>query len=559
MGIVMIPNKNQVMQEESSNEVSHIKQAPGVDCYEASKNGLKGCVVFKYLSNLLISAVSFDRFRHPAVTQRRISKTWLMGGNGALSAFGAAIIALFCFAGASPLAAAPTLHEQLLAADPGLREADEAHSAAYRLLRSILDKGSQQQLKNEQLVWINSLNQTLAQTPAFQRKQVVLQWTLERTQSLKGAYEARTGRVPHMEPPPLPQPFAQNTNVPPEMAPRDGPDESIQAENRKASLLCADISDYWKIEGETARLPECLPNALVDRLEQLVHWAKIDLSGVAKGRHPNLNLAYAVHHALIAKPLDLSSMAELLDQGKNLNLAEVPWVGSFQRILENRRLKAIALQEEALNLMKSGDAQAAESRLVQAVKEYPSASLSAYSAALASYDKLTQDKALRAVDGDWKKPSLPDKELMGKSTEQAAALRAFDGKEVLPALSSLARGLDAAGVLGKFSTDYEPAGNMDQPHPIRALQTMRKSEKYRELKSDESVFPKPFVDRMKFLDELIGPKTKDYEKLVEQGNGLEKESKFLDAATTFRLALAIEFSKELEQIIHRCEAKTSGL
>ena len=182
------------------------------------------------------------------------------------SAFGATIIALFCFAGASPLAAAPTLHEQLLAADPGLREADEAHSAAYRLLRSILDKGSQQQLKNEQLGWINSLNLTLAQTPAFQRKQVVLQWTLERTQSLKGAYEARTGRVPHMEPPPLPQPFAQNPNVPPEMAPRDGPDESIQAENRKASLLCADISDYWKIEGETARLPECLPNALVDRL-----------------------------------------------------------------------------------------------------------------------------------------------------------------------------------------------------------------------------------------------------------------------------------------------------
>ena len=166
----MIPNTNQVMQEDSSNEVSHIKQAPRVDCYETSKNGLKGCVFFKYLSNLLICAASFDRFRQPAVAQRRISMTWLMGRNGVLSAFGATIIALFCFAGASPLAAAPTLHEQLLAADPGLREADEAHSAAYRLLRSILDKGSQQQLKNEQLGWINSLNLTLAQTPAWWRK-----------------------------------------------------------------------------------------------------------------------------------------------------------------------------------------------------------------------------------------------------------------------------------------------------------------------------------------------------------------------------------------------------
>lgn len=481
-----------------------------------------------------------------------------MGVRRPLSGIGAIVVAIFCFAISGSLTAAPTLHEQLLASDRALREADAVHSAAYRLLRSSLDQDNQQQLKAAQIRWINSLNQTLAQTPAFQRGQVALQWTQERTKSLNGIYELRNGRAQNNNIPEPPRPNSQTQNIPREM-----PDEAQQAETRTAaaaSALITDIAKHWKTEDDASdKLPECLPNALVDRLEQLVPWSKIDPSGVVKGRYPNLKLAYAIHNSIIAKPLNLSAMADFLEQGKDLNLQDVPWVGSFRRILEARRVKALTLQEEALGLLKDGDSQAAEARMEQAAKEYSSTSLSAYSVALGFYNRLAQDKALRAVDGDWKKPSLPDKELFSVTSKQAAALRSFEGNEVSAALSPMAKGYDAANILWKFTSDFEPAGDLDQPHPIRALQAMRKSEKYRELKSNESFFSKPFVDRMKFLEELIGPKAKDYEKLVEQAAGLEKEGKYLDAATVYRQALGIEFSKELEQTIHSCEAKTSGL
>jgi len=559
----MSPSTKPMMQEELFNEVSHINRAPCVSCYASSGSELGWGMPFKILSIFLSRTGTTCRFYHPARDTRKILAAGLIGVSSTLSGIAAIIVAVFCFAISGSLTAAPTLHEQLLASDPGLREADAVHSAAYRLLRGSLDKDNQQQLKAAQIRWIDSLNQTLAQTPPSQRSQVVLQWTQERTRSLNGIYELRNGKAQIAAQPEVQQPATQNQGIPQYVTPPKWPSQSEQAETATTTLsthLCTDIANHWKsANDDTVELPDCLPNALVDRLEQLVPWSKIDQAAAAKGRYPNLKLAYGVHHALIAKPLDLTSLADLLGQCKDLNLGEVPWVGSFPRILEKRRVKALSLQKDAMSLLKDGDAQAAESRLEQAVKEYPSASLSAYSAALMSYDKLIQDKALRAVDGDWKKPSLPNKELVGKSTEQAAILRGFDGEEVLPALSSLAKGLEAAGVLGKFSSDYEPAGDRDQPHPIRALQAMRRSEKYRELQADDSVFTKPFIDRMKFLDELIGPKTKDYEKLMEQGAGLEKEGKYLNAASTFRLALGIEYSKELEQTIHRCEAKTSGL
>ena len=542
----------------------------------------------------------------------------------ALPCLGLIAIVFFGFVARESVAAAPTLHEQLLASDAGLRQVDGNHSDVYRLLRNSLDKDDQQQLKAAQIRWINSLNQTLAQTPEFQRRQVVLECTVERTKTLRHIYDLRTGKRPA-------DPEVENSVVyeliDSESNLRDGPgtnysvirrsqegevgkalaknnrwinlqfsdgstgwaheqnlkatqiqlrprtgeaevepipqrvvqQQQNESHDQAATLLCSEIAAHWKTGDEAAELPQCLSNALVDRLEQLVPWSKTDHTGVTKGRYPNLKLAYAVHNKLIAKPLNLAAMGDLLDQGRKLNMAEVPWVGSFSRILEKRREKALALQKEALDLMNNGDGQAAESRMEQAVKEYPSPSLSGYSAALALYHKLTQDKALRAVDGDWKKPSLPDRELVGKATEQATLLRAFEGNEVLPALSSLPKALTAAGLLGKFASDYEPAGSMDQPHPIRALQAMRKSEKYRELQSDGSPFTKPFLDRMKFLDELIGPKAKDYEKLIDRGSGLEREGKYLDAATAYRLALGIEYSKELERTIHGCEAKTSGL
>lgn len=395
--------------------------------------------------------------------------------------------------------------------------------------------------------WIHQQNLRLSNTPFVYKASGVI------PQDTHSPFIPRD--VPEPISKPLPEPVPAPTPA------RDYAKEAYEEENQRAKALCSEIATHWKMEDTNVEdFPEGLTKALTDRLEQLVPWDKINSSGSsAQGRHANLKLAYTVHNHLLVKPNNYKVMSDLLEQGQSLKVEEVPWVASFKRILENRRTKALSLQKEAIRLMKQNDPQAAELRLQLAAKEYPSDSLSKYATSLAFYNKLIQDKALRAVDGDWKKPSLPNKDLISKAAEQAAQLRTFDGTEVEPTLFSLTDGLEAAGILEKFASDYEAAGNMDKPHPIYALQIMRKSEKYSKLQTNTSEFSKPFLERLKSLDALIGPKAKEYENLIEQAKILEKNQKFLDAATTYRYALAIEYSKELEKTIHACEANTSGL
>ncbi len=550
-------------------------------------------------------------------------------------------LSIFCV---TSLNAAPTLHEEALSSDQTLQLVDKAHNEAYRSLRGIMNEDEKQLLKAAQINWINSLNQTLANTAANERKRVVRLWTTDRTTNLQAAYTARIGpatQIPQNIQVPqntkevvyelidsesnlregpgtnfaitrrsqkgevgkalteinrwiklqfsdgstswihqqnlrisniplvykagvvIPEPISNAIpqRIPDPVPARDFAKEALEEENKRATALCSEIAAHWKTEDtNVVDLPEGLTKALTDRLEQLVPWDKISSSGsLAQGRHANLKLAYAVHNHLLVKPVNFQIMSDLLEQGQSLKVEEVPWVAGFRRTLENRRAKALTLQKEAIRLMKENDPQAAELRLQLAAKEYPSDSLSKYASSLAFYNKLIQDKALRAVDGDWKKPSLPTKDLASKAAEQATQLRTYDGTEVEPTLFSLIDGLEAAGILEKFASDYEPAGNMDKPHPIYALQIMRKSEKYTKLQSNTSEFSKPFLERLKSLDTLIGPKAKEYENLIEQAKALEKNQKFLDAATTYRLALAIEYSRELEKTIHTCEANTSGL
>jgi len=60
-------------------------------------------------------------------------------------------------------------------------------------------------------------------------------------------------------------------------------------------------------------------------------------------------------------------------------------------------------------------------------------------------------------------------------------------------------------------------------------------------------------------NELIGPNAAEYEKLMKQARELEKDGKYLKATGIYRSALALEYSKELEQTIYKCESKASGL
>jgi hypothetical protein len=88
---------------------------------------------------------------------------------------------------------------------------------------------------------------------------------------------------------------------------------------------------------------------------------------------------------------------------------------------------------------------------------------------------------------------------------------------------------------------------------------MRKSEIYQQIQDNTSIFVRPFLSRIKYLDELIGPKAEEYERYIEKGKNLESDGKFIEAAKVYREALAIEFSIQLQELIHNCESKTSGL
>jgi tetratricopeptide (TPR) repeat protein len=325
--------------------------------------------------------------------------------------------------------------------------------------------------------------------------------------------------------------------------------EANKADNRAAQALLNEVAVFWKVDPTIDDIPKGLPVALALKLEQAV---------MAANNTPSLALAHAVHRSLTSSPLDLAVVAKLLLRESNFQSAGVPWADSFSRILANRKKQSIALQEEALKLLVHGDGNAAEKRMERALAAYPCHSLSQYTTALALFNNLSRDKALRAVD-DWSNPSLLDRELTGKASTQASLLRELAGNEVFPELLDLAWGLDAAGLLDGFSAACEPAGAKDCPHPVRALLSMRKSESYRHLQSNNSIFAKPFLDRIKYLEVLIGPKAVEYEQYIDKGNALEAEGKFLQASAAYRNALGIERSLQLEEKIRICESKSSGL
>jgi tetratricopeptide (TPR) repeat protein len=326
--------------------------------------------------------------------------------------------------------------------------------------------------------------------------------------------------------------------------------EAERAEKkRSAQVVLKEVAAAWSVDPKANDIPKGLPVALASKLEQ---------AAAGPSCTPSLALAHAVQRILSSEPLNLAAMANLLQRESRPESADIPWVDGFCRILENRRKQALLFQEESLKLLEDGDERAAELRIERALVAYHCPSLHQYTSALALYNKLSRDKALRAVDV-WNNPSLLDREWAGKASSQASALRELSNNDILPGFLDLALGLDAAGLLDEFSAECEPAGALGQPHPLRALSSMRKSEIYRQLQQSNSIFIKPFLSRIQYLEGLIGPKAAEYEQYTERGKILEGNGKFIEAAAAYRKALGIEFSRQLEEIILTCESKSSGL
>jgi hypothetical protein len=318
---------------------------------------------------------------------------------------------------------------------------------------------------------------------------------------------------------------------------------------RRAQAVLKEVAAVWSIDPKANDIPKGLPVALASKLEQAA--ANSDCT-------PSLAYAHAVQRILSSEILDLSALANLFQREYRHVSEDLPWAEGFYRILENRKKQALLLQEESLKLLENGDALAAELRMESASSAYPCPSIYQYASALVLFNKLSRDKALRAEDA-WNNPSLLDRELAGKASAQASALRKLASNDMIPSFSDLALGLDAAGLLDEFSSECESAGAKGRPQPINALISMRKSEIYQQIQDNTSIFVRPFLSRIKYLDELIGPKAEEYERYIEKGKNLESDGKFIEAAKVYREALAIEFSIQLQELIHNCESKTSGL
>ncbi len=339
-----------------------------------------------------------------------------------------------------------------------------------------------------------------------------------------------------------------------------GPQEATAAELEVTASLGRDIAAAWQGQGAAAGdLPPHLPSAVAERLTRWLPQRKVDPAEIAKDRHPGLLVAFAVDQALRAQPPDLHAIAAWCDRARSLPAHAAPWLARFQPVLDRRRAQALAWQQQAIDLLANGDCQAAEARLAQAASEFPSPGLSGLASALTLFDRLVRDRAFRTGDGGWQAPAMPDPALLQQATAQAVALRDADGPEILPALTGLAAGLDAAGMLEVFLRASEPAGSNDRPHPIRALRVLRQKAKFRALLADPSPFVTPFLIRLRAVDAQLGTQADTYGQRLDQARELEADGKFLAAAAQYRLANGIESSQDLEQSASNCEARASGL
>jgi len=88
---------------------------------------------------------------------------------------------------------------------------------------------------------------------------------------------------------------------------------------------------------------------------------------------------------------------------------------------------------------------------------------------------------------------------------------------------------------------------------------MLNRDSYKQVMASSSPFAAPFIKRLKSLDALIGPQLKQFQALQDQGQKFEDAGKYLAAAKSYRAALVIEITAELQQKASKCEAQISGL
>jgi len=334
-----------------------------------------------------------------------------------------------------------------------------------------------------------------------------------------------------------------------------------------AKMLAAQLKTAWGNATPVEKWPPQLPADVEEKLRQAV--ADLKSAGdqsqsiLMDGAMAQLVLGMAdtINRAWKASPPDAGAVMDALDGAPSSCVGDThDWINALRTDLLARRDKALQAQKDALALFAKGDSVAVDTRLVEALREFPSARLAAWKGAFTAYEALAVDKSLRAMDTDWKSPTLPEAALINAAVESLRSIRDnADAKEICSDWKPLLDGLLGAALLGSFSTDFAPSGNSDRPHPIVAWQSMLNRDSYKQVMASSSPFAAPFIKRLKSLDALIGPQLKQFQALQDQGQKFEDAGKYLAAAKSYRAALVIEITAELQQKASKCEAQISGL
>jgi hypothetical protein len=235
------------------------------------------------------------------------------------------------------------------------------------------------------------------------------------------------------------------------------------------------------------------------------------------------------------------------------------WWSGIQKYALTRKEKAEGLRVSAMEKLKESDIDAAVSRLNDAAIAFPLPAQDSVTQIVKAYAKFSQDKSIRASDGDWTKPTLPDLMILDEAVKAAEEYDRLPDSQLKALLAHHRVALGAANLMRSFVNDIQPSGELDSPHPVWAFQRMRDKENWIQLSRNSSAESKPISDRLQSLEKLIAPKLSEFEGLIELANKAEAESRFILSAEYLRKAYTIEKQAYLLEKARMCEGKASGL
>lgn len=350
--------------------------------------------------------------------------------------------------------------------------------------------------------------------------------------------------------------------------PSAGTTAGLEQVVKEATALFSLASKHWEIGGNTlTALPSPLPTSTANQLSRLMEESQMLVSSTLSETD-----AYALkriaalarmNDALTHWGKDASIALSRFDEaGRSLDEKDSvtrAWWSQVQLKAKSDHEGARSLLAEIPEKLRIADVPAALQRVNELLKVQPSADGGKFVAVLKSFERLLADKAMRAVDADWKTPTLPSRELLNDANKAVEEFDSLPESALSRTLKPCRDAIFASGLLLAFLNQFEPSGELDSPHPITALQKVRALESWAKVMNSHPPEAKIVIDRLRAIEKLISPKVKEYETLIKDAQVAEMERKFLRAGELYRKAWLLDKQESLLENARKCEGKASGL